>query len=76
MEDSFQDFVPRWWILKQGWVKSPSVIEGYLGNAEATATTITSDGFLYIVDRIKELIKHNGYQVPLNSPPLQYVVES
>ena len=22
------------------------------------------DGFLYIVDRIKELIKHNGYQVP------------
>ena len=22
------------------------------------------DGFLYIVDPIKELIKHNGYQVP------------
>lgn len=53
-------------------------MKGYLGNAEATTATITSDGwlqtgdlcyfdedgFLYIVDRIKELIKHNGYQVP------------
>ena len=51
---------------------------GYLGNAAATAPTIASDGwmktgylcyfdedgFVYIVDRIKELIKHNGYQVP------------
>uniref|UniRef100_F6HNB1 4-coumarate--CoA ligase-like 5 n=1 Tax=Vitis vinifera TaxID=29760 RepID=F6HNB1_VITVI len=59
------------------WLKSPTVMKGYLGNAEATAATITSDGwlrtgdlcyfdedgFLYIVDRIKELIKHNGYQV-------------
>ncbi|KAA8534466.1 hypothetical protein F0562_031983 [Nyssa sinensis] len=59
------------------WLKSPAVMKGYLGNEEATAATIDSDGwlrtgdlcyfdddgFLYIVDRIKELIKHNGYQV-------------
>ena len=60
------------------WLKSPSIMKGYLGNVEATAATIDSDGwlktgdlcyfdedgFLFIVDRIKELIKHNGYQVP------------
>ncbi|PIA37130.1 hypothetical protein AQUCO_03000005v1 [Aquilegia coerulea] len=59
------------------WLKSPTVMKAYLGNDEATAATIDSDGwlhtgdlcyfdkdgFLYIVDRIKELIKHNGYQV-------------
>ncbi|PQM42611.1 4-coumarate--CoA ligase-like 5 [Prunus yedoensis var. nudiflora] len=59
------------------WMKSPTIMKEYLGNAEATAATIDSDGWLktgdlcyfdedgllYIVDRIKELIKHNGYQV-------------
>ena len=59
------------------WLKSPVVMKGYLGNEAATAATIDSDGwlrtgdlcyfdddeFVYIVDRIKELIKHNGYQV-------------
>ncbi|XP_071734602.1 probable CoA ligase CCL5 [Rutidosis leptorrhynchoides] len=59
------------------WLKSPAVMKGYLKNEEATAATIDSDGWLktgdlcyidedgclYIVDRIKELIKHNGYQV-------------
>ncbi|XP_076902178.1 putative CoA ligase CCL5 [Bidens hawaiensis] len=59
------------------WLKSPTIMKGYLGNEEATAATIDSDGWLktgdlcyfdedgclYIVDRIKELIKHNGYQV-------------
>ena len=50
---------------------------GYLNNEEATAQTITSDGWLktgdiaiidtdgymFIVDRLKELIKFNGFQV-------------
>ncbi|KAM3698458.1 hypothetical protein ACB098_06G189200 [Castanea mollissima] len=59
------------------WLKSPTIMKGYLGNVEATSATIDSDGwlktgdlcyidgdgFIFIVDRIKELIKHNGYQV-------------
>ncbi|MET7782145.1 MULTISPECIES: 4-coumarate--CoA ligase family protein [Streptomyces] len=60
------------------WVKGPNVMTGYLGNEEATTATIDSDGFLhtgdlaqvdhagrvFIVDRLKELIKYKGYQVP------------
>ncbi|MFD4605900.1 4-coumarate--CoA ligase family protein [Streptomyces sp. NPDC058464] len=60
------------------WVKGPNVMAGYLGNEEATTTTIDPDGFLhtgdlaqvdhagrvFIVDRLKELIKYKGYQVP------------
>ncbi|CAH1430410.1 unnamed protein product [Lactuca virosa] len=59
------------------WLKGPAVMKGYLGNEAATSATIVSggwlrtgdlgyfdeDGYLFIVDRIKELIKHNGYQV-------------
>ncbi|XP_024167799.1 4-coumarate--CoA ligase-like 5 [Rosa chinensis] len=59
------------------WLKSPTIMKEYLGNVEATIATIDEDGWLktgdlcyfdedgllYIVDRIKELIKHNGYQV-------------
>jgi len=60
------------------WVRGPNVMKGYLNNAEATAATITEDGWLrtgdvarvdadghvYIVDRLKELIKYKGFQVP------------
>ncbi len=59
------------------WVRGPQVMQGYLNNAEATAGTIDaegwlhtgdiavidSDGFFEIVDRLKELIKYNGFQV-------------
>lgn len=57
--------------------RGPNVMAGYLGNVAATAEIIDADGFLhtgdlarvdaagcvYIVDRLKELIKYKGYQV-------------
>ncbi|MCV7300506.1 4-coumarate--CoA ligase family protein [Mycobacterium barrassiae] len=60
------------------WYKGPNVMAGYLNNDEATRETIDDDGWLhtgdlaqvdangcvYIVDRLKELIKYKGYQVP------------
>jgi acyl-CoA synthetase (AMP-forming)/AMP-acid ligase II len=60
------------------WVRGPQVMLGYLGDHEATASTLTEDGWLRtgdiatvdgsgvfrVVDRLKELIKYKGYQVP------------
>lgn len=60
------------------WVRGPQVMVGYLNNQEATDATIDADGWLhtgdiavidehdhvYIVDRVKELIKFKGFQVP------------
>lgn len=54
-----------------------SIISGYFNNEEATALSIDDkgwlhtgdigyfdeDGRLYVVDRIKELIKYKGFQV-------------
>ncbi|MEJ6391360.1 AMP-binding protein [Gymnodinialimonas ulvae] len=59
------------------WIRGPQVMKGYLNNPEATAETmaeggwlrtgdlaeIDEDGFMFIRDRLKELIKYKGFQV-------------
>jgi acyl-CoA synthetase (AMP-forming)/AMP-acid ligase II len=59
------------------WIRGPQVMKGYLGRPDATAEMIDAEGWLhtgdigrvdeqenlFLVDRIKDLIKYKGYQV-------------
>ncbi len=59
------------------WVRGPQVMKGYLNNEQATSLTIDDEGWLrtgdighvdddshvFVVDRLKELIKYKGFQV-------------
>ena len=60
------------------WMKGPNIFKGYLNNPSGTANALTEDGYFktgdvgyqdkdgnfYITDRVKELIKYKGFQVP------------
>ncbi|ORZ13199.1 hypothetical protein BCR42DRAFT_467657 [Absidia repens] len=60
------------------WCKGPNIMKGYINNPEATADCLDAEGYFHtgdiaivdeqgnfsIVDRIKELIKYKGFQVP------------
>ncbi|RAL40361.1 hypothetical protein DM860_006431 [Cuscuta australis] len=59
------------------WLRGPSIMKGYLNNIEASKNTIDSggwlhtgdivyfdgDGYLFVQDRLKEIIKYKGFQI-------------
>jgi acyl-CoA synthetase (AMP-forming)/AMP-acid ligase II len=65
-------------VMGEIWFRGPQAFKGYLNRADETAATITpggwvrtgdighidGEGYLFITDRLKELIKVKGFQVP------------
>ncbi|KAK6158461.1 hypothetical protein DH2020_005775 [Rehmannia glutinosa] len=59
------------------WLRTPGNMKGYLNNIEATMAALDKDGwlhtgdivyfdqegYLYVIDRLKEVIKYKGFQV-------------
>ncbi|GAA0167991.1 ligase [Lithospermum erythrorhizon] len=59
------------------WLRSPGVMKGYLNNIQETMSTVDTEGwlhtgdivyfdqegYLYIIDRLKEVIKYKGFQI-------------
>ncbi|TYJ23116.1 hypothetical protein E1A91_A08G169500v1 [Gossypium mustelinum] len=59
------------------WLRGPAIMQRYINNVEATNMTIDKDGwlrtgdivcfdedgYLYLSDRLKEIIKYKGYQI-------------
>ncbi|CAM8885368.1 unnamed protein product [Rhodiola kirilowii] len=59
------------------WLKGPGIMKGYLNDEKSTREVIDkdgwlrtgdivffdNDGYLYIVDRLKEIIKYKGFQI-------------
>ena len=74
--------------LGEVWIRGPQVMKGYLHNVEATRNMIDADGwlhtgdigkadadsYLYVVDRLKELIKYKGF--PIAPAELEAVIQS
>ncbi|KAH6760898.1 AMP-dependent synthetase and ligase family protein [Perilla frutescens var. hirtella] len=59
------------------WLRSPGNMKGYLDNIDATAVALDKEGwlhtgdivyfdpegYLYVIDRLKEMIKYKGFQI-------------
>ncbi|KAG1354223.1 4-coumarate--CoA ligase-like 6 [Cocos nucifera] len=59
------------------WLRGPGIMQGYLNDEDATSSTVVEDGwlmtgdiayfdqdgYLYVLDRLKDTIKYKGFQI-------------